>query len=70
MAEGQVQAQTQTVAPAGTPVPVARHSFGLFAIVVALLIILAIFCVVYLSVRKKVEPRHVDDKAGDEGEDT
>ncbi|GAW65664.1 hypothetical protein GPEL0_01f0672 [Geoanaerobacter pelophilus] len=46
-----------------------QHSFGTFALTLTLFIILAIFCVVYLNIRRKREPRHVDEKAGDEGED-
>ncbi|WP_236026397.1 hypothetical protein [Geomonas azotofigens] len=62
-----VQAQTQ--APSTVPVPVAKHSFGTFALSVTLFIVLAIALFVYFTSRRKVDGRHVDQKAGDEGED-
>ncbi|TGU70774.1 hypothetical protein E4633_17430 [Geomonas terrae] len=64
------QLQTQTQAPANAPVTVVKqHSFGTFAISVTLFIILAIGLFVYLVLRRQVPPKHVDQKAGDEGED-
>jgi hypothetical protein len=66
----QTQTQAQTQAQTQPPVQVVKtHSFGTFALSLTFLIILAIFCVVYLSIRRKRGPRHVDQKAGDEGED-
>lgn len=68
MANGQLQAQTQ--APATVPAPVVKqHSFGTFALSVTLFIILAVALFVYLTLRRKVPEKHVDQKAGDEGED-
>ncbi|WP_085812088.1 hypothetical protein [Geoanaerobacter pelophilus] len=70
MPETQAQPQTQTQTQSQPPVHVVKqHSFGTFALTLTLFIILAIFCVVYLNIRRKREPRHVDEKAGDEGED-
>lgn len=66
----QTQTQTQTQAQTQPPVHVVKpHSFGTFALSLTFLIVLAIFCVVYLSIRRKRGPRRVDEKAGDEGED-
>jgi len=70
MPETQAQPQTQTQTQTQPPVHVVKeHSFGTFALGLTLFIVLAIFCVVYLNIRRKGGPRHVDDKAGDEGED-
>ncbi|BCG48001.1 hypothetical protein GEOBRER4_n2865 [Citrifermentans bremense] len=70
MPETQAQPQTQTQTQTQPPVHVVKqHSFGTFALSLTLFIILAIFCVVYLNIRRKRGPRHVDEKAGDEGED-
>jgi len=67
----QTQAQTQqTQTQPLVPAPVVRErSFGTFAFGVTFLIVLAIFCVVYFVLRRKTTPKHVDEKAGDEGED-
>lgn len=66
----QTQPQMQTQTQPQPPVQVVRsHSFGTFALGLTFLIVLAIFCVVYLSIRRKRGPKHVDEKAGDEGED-
>ena len=66
----QMQTQTQTQAPATVPAPVVKqHSFGTFALSVTLFIILAIALWVYLILRRRVPRKHVDLKAGDEGED-
>ncbi|MBU5637649.1 hypothetical protein KOM00_13015 [Geomonas sp. Red69] len=63
-----VQAQTQ--APSTVPAPaVKQHSFATFALSVTLFIVLAIALFVYLTLRRKVDGKHVDQKAGDEGED-
>lgn len=59
----QAQTQTQTQPPVHV---VKQHSFGTFSLGLTFLIVLAIFCVVYLSIRRKRGPRHVDEKAGDE----
>lgn len=68
--EPQTQTQTQTQSQTQPPVHVVKpHSFGTFSLGLTFLIILAIFCVVYLSIRRKRGARHVDEKAGDEGED-
>jgi heme/copper-type cytochrome/quinol oxidase subunit 2 len=48
---------------------VVKHSFGAFSWSVTLVIVLVIFCVVYFYVRRKRSSRHIDEKAGDEGED-
>ena len=48
---------------------VVKYPFGLFSSVVVLAVVLVIFCVVYLYIRKKGRPPQVDKKAGDEGED-
>lgn len=62
----QTQVQTQTPAPA----PVVREkSFGTFSFGLTFFLILAIFCIVYFVLRRKPSTRHVDEKAGDEGED-
>lgn len=68
MANTQLQTQTQTQVPATAPVE-SKHSFGTFALSVTLFIILAIGLFVYLTLRKKVPGKHVDQKAGDEGEE-
>lgn len=69
MAEAQVQTQTQV--PLGSTAPVVKeHSFRGLTLTVTLLIILAILCVVYLALRRKNTTKHVDEKAGDEGEDS
>lgn len=68
MANAQLQAQTQ--APATPPTTVVKqHSFGAFALGVTLFIVIAIGLFVYLTLRRKVPQKHVDQKAGDEGED-
>ena len=73
MAESQtqVQNQAQTQVPAQAPVAVVKERpFGTFSLLITLAIILALFLYVYLSQRrKKTVPKHVDQKAGDEGED-
>lgn len=50
-------------------VEVVKHSFGAFSLTLTLLIILAIFCVMYFYVRRKKGSPQIDQKAGDEGED-
>ena len=74
MAQQQTQTQTQTQTtqtqpPAGAPLVVRERSFGQFSFFITLLLIAAIFCVVYFSLRRKRSSKHVDEKAGDEGED-
>lgn len=70
MPETQAQPQTQTQTQTQPPVHVVKqHSFGTFALSLTLFIILVIFCVFYFNIRRKRGPRHVDQKAGDEGED-
>lgn len=71
MSEAQAQTQTQTQTQAVVPAPVvAADNFGAFSLTVTALLILAIFCVVYFALRRRPgPPRHLDDKAGDEGED-
>lgn len=67
-AQAQVQSQTQTQTQ--VPVQVVKErSFATFSLGVTFLIVLAIFCVVYFVLRRKTTPKHVDEKAGDEGED-
>ena len=56
----------QTVVP---QTEVAPHSFGAFSLTVTLIIIVVVFCVVFFYVRRKRSAKHVDEKAGDEGED-
>lgn len=46
-----------------------QYSFGTFSWLVAATIIVVIFCIMYLYVRRKGKPRDIDKKAGDEGED-
>lgn len=69
----QAQAQTETQTQMQTQVPatvvVKERSFATFAFGVTLLLILTAFCVVYFSLRRKTTRKHVDEKAGDEGED-
>ena len=48
---------------------VVKHSFGTFSFAVVLAIVVVIFCIVYLFVRKKGGAKQIDEKAGDEGED-
>lgn len=63
--------QTATEQPAGTPPVrvVKQHSFATFSFGVTLLLVLLIFCYIFFRVRRKEHNRHVDQKAGDEGED-
>ena len=51
------------------PQTVAKHSFGTFSLTVTLAIIIIVFCIMYFYVRRKKSDKHVDEKAGDEGED-
>lgn len=67
--QAQTQAQAQTQLQPGVPVVVRERSFGAFSLTVTFLIVLAIFCSVYFVLRRKTTRRHVDEKAGDEGED-
>ena len=70
MPEAQAQTQTQTQTQVPAPVTVVKQrSFGNFAFTVILLIVAAVFCYVYFSTRRKRTAKHVDQKAGDEGED-
>jgi hypothetical protein len=46
-----------------------QYPFGTFSWLLTAAIILVIFCIMYLYVRRKRKPKHVDKKAGDEGED-
>lgn len=64
----QQTAGTQQPPGQGTTPP-ARQSFGTFTWSITIAIILAIFCYMYFYVRRQRAPRHVDEKAGDEGED-
>lgn len=50
-------------------IEVVKHSFGAFSITVMLAIIVIFFCIMFFYVRRKKSSKHVDDKAGDEGED-
>ena len=68
-AQVQIQTQVQTQPQTQVPIVVRERSFGTFAFGVTFLIILVIFCVVYFVLRRKTAPKHVDEKAGDEGED-
>ena len=63
---------TQTATqPAGTqPVTVVKqHSFATFSFGVTLVLILLLFCYFFFKVRRKEHNKHVDTRAGDEGED-
>lgn len=72
MPQAQTQVQTQvqqTQPPASAPVR-REKSFGTFSFGLTFFIILAIFCVVYFALRRKPgSTKHVDKRAGDEGED-
>ena len=48
---------------------VAKHSFGSFSFTVTLAIVIIVFCIVFFYIRRKKSAKHVDEKAGDEGED-
>ena len=48
---------------------VVKHSFGAFSLTVTLIIIVVVFCIMFFYVRRKKSAKHVDEKAGDEGED-
>jgi preprotein translocase subunit YajC len=48
---------------------VVKHSFGAFSFTVLLAIIVIFFCFMFFYVRRKRSSKHVDEKAGDEGED-
>lgn len=52
-----------------TETEVVKHSFGTFSWSVTLAIVVIVFCIMYFYVRRKRSSKHVDDKAGDEGED-
>ena len=47
----------------------AKESFGWFSWSVTLAIVVIVFCIMYFYVRRKRSAKHVDQKAGDEGED-
>lgn len=76
-APGQPTAAAQAAAPgaasqaAAVPqVPYKQpHSFATFSGLVTLAIILALFCFGYFYVRRQRSTKHIDEKAGDEGED-
>jgi tellurite resistance protein TehA-like permease len=55
----------QTVTSEG----IVNHSFGTFSWIVCLAVIIIVFCVMYLWVRRKGHAKQIDEKAGDEGED-
>jgi hypothetical protein len=46
-----------------------KYPFGWFSLWITLGIVVIIFCVMYFYVRRKKGAPHIDDKAGDEGED-
>lgn len=77
MPQTEVTPQAQTAAAqtataqttAAQPVVVKQHSFATFSWWVTFAIILALFCYFFFSIRRRRSPRHVDEKAGDEGED-
>ena len=48
---------------------IVQRSFGVFSMTVTLAIIGIVFCIVYFYIRRKKSTKHVDEKAGDEGED-
>ena len=48
----------QTVMPQG----VVTHSFGTFSWVIVLAIVVVVFCVMYLWVRRKGHPKQIDEK--------
>jgi uncharacterized BrkB/YihY/UPF0761 family membrane protein len=48
---------------------VVKHSVWAFGWTVTLGIIVIVFCTVYFYARRKKSAKHVDQKAGDEGED-
>jgi hypothetical protein len=48
---------------------VTQYSFGTFVWIFCAAIILVLFCIAYLYVRRRRKARHVDQKAGDEGQD-
>jgi hypothetical protein len=55
--------------PQQMPQEVVKHSFGTFSLLCAFTIVLVIFCVMYLYVRRRRASKHIDEKAGDEGDD-
>lgn len=63
--------QSATQQPAGTaPVTVVKQrSFATFSFGVTLILVLMIFCYIFFRVRRKEHNKHVDQRAGDEGED-
>ena len=63
--------QSATGQPAGTPpvTVVKQHSFATFSFGVTLLLVLMIFCYIFFRVRRREHNKHVDQRAGDEGED-
>jgi LPXTG-motif cell wall-anchored protein len=46
-----------------------KHKVWEFGWSILLGIVVIVFCLAYLYVRRKKETKHVDQKAGDEGED-
>ena len=48
---------------------VVKQPFGYFSFTVTLAIIVVVFCIMYLYVRRKKNGKQVDKQAGDEGED-
>jgi len=49
--------------------PIVQYSFGTFSLTVTLILVALVFCIMFFYVRRKKNDRHVDKKAGDEGED-
>ena len=48
---------------------VTKYPFWTFNTFVVLLLVVAVFCVVYLYIRRKSRSTKVDEKAGDEGQE-
>jgi Na+/H+ antiporter NhaD/arsenite permease-like protein len=44
-------------------------AFGSFNWTVTAALVIIVFCIMYFYVRRKKSHKHVDDKAGDEGDD-
>jgi cytochrome b561 len=44
-------------------------AFGSFHWTVVVAIVIIVFCIMYLYVRRKKTAKHVDENAGDEGDD-
>lgn len=60
---------TGAQAAPGGPVLVEKQPFSTFSFTLTILLVLMLFCYYYFRVRRKEHTRHVDAKAGDEGED-